>query len=104
MNCSNGATRWVCVTAIARRLLFSCMEPTLPWSWYSDPEILRRETDAIFARTWQYVGHRGQLAGDGSYFAGTAGPIPVVVTQAGDGEVRAFLNVCRHRGFVVADG
>jgi phenylpropionate dioxygenase-like ring-hydroxylating dioxygenase large terminal subunit len=80
------------------------MEPTLPWSWYSDPEILRRETDAIFARTWQYVGHRGQLAGDGSYFAGTAGLIPVVVTQAADGELRAFLNVCRHRGFVVADG
>ena len=80
------------------------MEPTLPWTWYSDPEILRRETDAIFRRSWQYVGHRGQLPEPGTYFAADAGPIPVVVTRAADDELRAFANVCRHRGFPVADG
>jgi len=80
------------------------VEPTLPWTWYSDPEILRRETDAIFRRSWQYVGHRGQLPEPGTYFAADAGPIPVVVTRAADDELRAFANVCRHRGFPVADG
>jgi phenylpropionate dioxygenase-like ring-hydroxylating dioxygenase large terminal subunit len=80
------------------------VERTLPWSWYSDPEILRRENERIFARAWQYVGHSGQLAEDGSYFAAVAGQIPVVVTRARGGEIRAFLNVCRHRGQVIASG
>jgi phenylpropionate dioxygenase-like ring-hydroxylating dioxygenase large terminal subunit len=80
------------------------VERTLPWSWYSDPEVLRREGERIFARAWQYVGHSGQLAGGGSYFASVAGQIPVVVTRARDGQVGAFLNVCRHRGHVVASG
>ena len=41
---------------------------TLPYSWYTDPEILRREQERIFAAEWQYVGHTGQLAEPG-YFA-----------------------------------
>ena len=80
------------------------MEHTLPWSWYSDPEVLRREHERIFLRSWQYVGHVGQAAEPGSFFTGTIGLAPVVVTRARDGELRAFLNVCRHRGFVVAEG
>jgi phenylpropionate dioxygenase-like ring-hydroxylating dioxygenase large terminal subunit len=80
------------------------VERTLPWSWYADPEVLRREGDRIFARQWQYAGHSGQLAEDGSYFTAVAGQIPVVVTRARGGETRAFLNVCRHRGHIVATG
>jgi phenylpropionate dioxygenase-like ring-hydroxylating dioxygenase large terminal subunit len=80
------------------------VETTLPWTWYADPEILRREGDRIFARAWQYVGHSGQVAEDGSFFASSAGQIPVVVTHARDRRLRAFLNVCRHRGHVVAAG
>jgi carnitine monooxygenase subunit len=80
------------------------VEQSLPWSWYSDPDVLRREHDHIFLRSWQYVGHTGQAPEPGSYFTGTVGLAPVVVTNARDGELRAFLNVCRHRGFVVADG
>ena len=44
------------------------------------------------------------MADDGSFFTSTAGEIPVVVTRARDGQLRAFLNVCRHRGHVVASG
>jgi phenylpropionate dioxygenase-like ring-hydroxylating dioxygenase large terminal subunit len=50
----------------------------LPWKWYADPEVLRLEGERIFARTWQYVGHTGQVAEVG-FFAATAGQIPVVV-------------------------
>jgi phenylpropionate dioxygenase-like ring-hydroxylating dioxygenase large terminal subunit len=80
------------------------VERTLPWAWYADPEVLRREGERIFARSWQYVGHSGQVAEEGSFFACAAGQIPVVVTRARDGVVRAFVNVCRHRGHVVANG
>ena len=77
---------------------------TLPYAWYSDPEILRREEDAIFRRAWQYVGHVGQLAEPGSYATARAGHVPVLLTRARDGEARAFLNVCRHRGSQLVDG
>jgi choline monooxygenase len=80
------------------------MERTLPWSWYSDPEVLRLEQDRIFRHAWQYVGHTGQAAEPGSFFSAMAGQTPVVVTHAHDGELRAFLNVCRHRGSTIAEG
>jgi phenylpropionate dioxygenase-like ring-hydroxylating dioxygenase large terminal subunit len=80
------------------------MERTLPWAWYADPDVLRREGERIFARAWQYAGHTGQIEAHGSYFASVAGQIPVVVTRARDGLLRAFVNVCRHRGHVVASG
>jgi choline monooxygenase len=79
------------------------VESTLPYSWYVDPEILRREQERIFRDSWQYVGHVGEAPEPGSFFPCRAGRTPVVVTRAHDGELRAFLNVCRHRGSVVVD-
>jgi phenylpropionate dioxygenase-like ring-hydroxylating dioxygenase large terminal subunit len=80
------------------------MEPTLPYSWYSDPEILRREQERIFRDSWQYVGHAGELPEPGTFTTARAGRTPIVLTRARDGEVRAFFNVCRHRGFPLAEG
>jgi carnitine monooxygenase subunit len=79
------------------------VEKTLPYAWYTDPEILRREQERIFGTQWQYVGHLGQLAKPG-YFATQVGRTPVVVTRDGDGVMRGFVNVCRHRGFALASG
>jgi choline monooxygenase len=79
------------------------VETTLPYGWYTDPEILRREQDLVFRPAWQYVGHTGQLAAPG-YFATTVGRTPVVVTRDRDGVLRGFVNVCRHRGFALAEG
>ena len=39
------------------------MERTLPYSWYVDPEILRREQERIFRSAWQYAGPRRRSAG-----------------------------------------
>src|SRR3954470_19944240 len=80
------------------------MESTLPYAWYTDPEVLRSEQERIFRGAWQYVGHLGELDGPGSYFTARAGRTPILVTRARDGELRGFLNVCRHRGFPVAEG
>jgi phenylpropionate dioxygenase-like ring-hydroxylating dioxygenase large terminal subunit len=79
------------------------VEKTLPYGWYADPGILRREQERIFRSAWQYVGHTGQLASPG-YFAAETGRTPIVVTRDRDGVLRSFVNVCRHRGHVVADG
>jgi phenylpropionate dioxygenase-like ring-hydroxylating dioxygenase large terminal subunit len=77
---------------------------TLAWSTYGDPALAPLERQRIFARAWQYVGHVGQLGDSPGYFASRVGDIPVVVTRDREGTLRGFLNVCRHRGSVVASG
>ena len=77
---------------------------TLPASWYSDPEVLTRERELIFRRSWQYVGVGTQVAERGGFITGNAGDAPVVVVRGADGGLRGFVNVCRHRGHEVAQG
>jgi choline monooxygenase len=77
---------------------------TLPAGWYSDPAILALERERIFKRTWQYACVTAQVPEPGTYFATRAGHIPVVVVRDQEGEINAFVNVCRHRGHVVAQG
>src|SRR5262249_46241613 len=48
------------------------------------------------------AGHLGELDGPGSLFPTHAGGFPVVVTLDADETLRAFFNVCRHRGATVA--
>ena len=71
---------------------------TLPAAWYTQPERLELENDRIFERSWQFVGWLGKLDAPGSFLTTTLGRIPVVVVRGEDGELRAFVNVCRHRG------
>ena len=77
---------------------------TLPWSWYSDPSVLGLESERVFGRFWQYAGHVGQVAEPGSFATTRAGHLPVVLVRDAVGTLRAFVNVCRHRGSLVCDG
>ena len=77
---------------------------TLPWSWYTDPAVLQLERDRIFRRSWQYVGHAGDVPEPGSFAAAWVGDVPVVLVRDKEDELRAFLNVCRHRGSLVCEG
>ncbi len=77
---------------------------TLPWDWYTDPAVLRLERDRIFRPSWQYVCRVDEVAEPGSFKATRAGQVPVVLVRDEDGVLRAFLNVCRHRGSLVCEG
>ncbi|MDX6398751.1 MAG: choline monooxygenase [Gaiellaceae bacterium] len=77
---------------------------TLPFDWYSDPAALRLERERIFRRTWQYAGRADQIAEPGSFFTADAGGVPIVVVRDQESVVRAFVNVCRHRGSLVCEG
>jgi choline monooxygenase len=77
---------------------------TLPADWYADPAVLRREQETLFRRSWQYAGHADQVKEAGDWFTCFAGAIPIVVTRDRTGSVNAFVNVCRHRGHIVAEG
>ena len=76
----------------------------MPATWYSDPDILRLEHERIFRHAWQYAGVGTDVAEPGAFFTCRVGGVPVVVVRGRDGELRAFVNVCRHRGHEVAQG
>jgi phenylpropionate dioxygenase-like ring-hydroxylating dioxygenase large terminal subunit len=77
---------------------------TLPAGWYSDPGVLSLEQERIFAGAWQYGGRADQADGPGAFFVTRAGHVPIIVVCGKDGVLRGFVNVCRHRGHVVATG
>ncbi len=77
---------------------------TMPARWYTDPAFLAHEKEKIFWTTWQPVGRTEMVARPGDYFACDVAGEPLVVTRTVEGELRAFYNVCRHRGATVANG
>jgi Rieske 2Fe-2S family protein len=66
--------------------------------------VLEAEVDRIFSRSWQFAGHVGDLPEAGNYITARAGDQPVLVLRGDDGELRAFRNVCRHRGSELLTG
>jgi choline monooxygenase len=77
---------------------------TLPAGWYSDDAVWGLERDRIFTSAWQYAGRADQMQEPGSFFASRAGHIPVAVLRDRSGELKGFVNVCRHRGHPVVSG
>jgi choline monooxygenase len=71
---------------------------TLPWDWYVSPDVLRLEQERIFRGAWHYAGPAAWAAERGDRFPCRAGDVPLVVVRDREGGLRAFLNVCRHRG------
>ncbi|MBZ5626851.1 MAG: Rieske 2Fe-2S domain-containing protein [Acidobacteriia bacterium] len=77
---------------------------TIPARWYTDPAFLEAERRDVFGCTWQCVGRADSVAIPGSYFACEITGEPILIVRAKDGRLRAFSNVCRHRGSLLAEG
>ena len=70
---------------------------TLPARFYVDPVLFRREMERLFARMWICAGRLEQIDSPGRFFLREILGEPIVITRSQSG-VRAFFNVCRHRG------
>jgi len=68
---------------------------------YYDPDRWRSEMEQIFKRLPLTLGISSELREPGAYQALEVAGIPVLLTRANDGEVRAFVNTCSHRGAIV---
>lgn len=71
---------------------------TLPGEYFTSEEIFRAERERIFHRSWLLAGHVSQLRAPGSFFLFELDRESVMVVRDGQGTVRAFHNLCRHRG------
>ena len=71
---------------------------TLPSRYYYDPDILEQEKERIFYDSWVGVGRAEEVAEAGDYVLKQVGEENVIVVRTKSGEIKAFYNVCRHRG------
>ena len=74
------------------------LEPTLPSSWYRDARVFATEKERIFCREWLCAARAEQLDAPGAFRVLDVCGESVIVLRNRDGELRAFYNVCRHRG------
>jgi len=76
----------------------SSLLPTLPGGYYSDPTVFALEQQNIFEALWFCTVRSTELADPGVFRTVTVGRESVILTRTRRGELRAFFNVCRHRG------
>lgn len=79
---------------IARRPLGQSLEAP----FYVGEEFFGLDIEAVFAKHWLFVAAEAELPEPGDYVTVAIGPYSVIVVRDDDGDVRAFHNVCRHRG------
>jgi phenylpropionate dioxygenase-like ring-hydroxylating dioxygenase large terminal subunit len=65
---------------------------------FADPELYQLEQERVFARCWLYLGHESEIPRPGDFVSTYMGENPVLLCRHGTGRIRAFLNMCRHRG------
>lgn len=81
--------------------------PTLPETHYIDNRIytnsllFEEEQPKIFARVWNFVCLEGEVAAPGAFRTVRVANHPLLVVRGPDGRLRAFYNICRHRGMQV---
>lgn len=68
---------------------------------FTDRAVFEREYAAIFDRCWLYLGHASELSEAGSFLTRTVARRPILFTRDKDGEFRAMINACPHRGALV---
>jgi carnitine monooxygenase subunit len=71
------------------------------WTYNSDA-MLKLEMSELFLTHWQIAGHVNDIPNAGDYLTFDIGPERSVMVRGDDGVVRAFHNLCRHRGSRVA--
>ncbi|HLW55360.1 MAG TPA: aromatic ring-hydroxylating dioxygenase subunit alpha [Candidatus Angelobacter sp.] len=71
---------------------------TLPQRYYTDPDWFRREMEAIHYDMWLCAGRAEQIPHAGDFFLRKVDQANVIVARDEQGGIRAFHNVCRHRG------
>ena len=71
---------------------------SLDQRFYKDESIFDLEKNHIFYDSWIFIGHESQIPNKGDYFVYKLLDEEIIVLRNKENEVKAFFNVCRHRG------
>ena len=71
---------------------------TLPARYYTDPQIFKDELQHFYCETWVCAGRADQISHPGDFFLRELAGESIIITRDTNQSVRAFYNVCRHRG------
>ncbi len=77
---------------------------TLPPACYTSQAFYQREVSEIFLKCWNLVGRADYVKKPGDYFTHAVGGVSFIVMRGDDGQIRAFINACRHRGAQLLQG
>jgi Rieske 2Fe-2S family protein len=77
--------------------------PGLPGRDYYDEDVWQLERDTVFTRSWFCIGRTEEIPNAGDFVARDVAGEGVMAVRGKDGAIRAFYNVCRHRGTVLCD-
>jgi len=72
--------------------------PPVPAGRYYDPEFYALEMEHLFRKNWVHAGHVSEIVEIGSFKLFEQLGLSIIVCRTSDNEIRAFRNVCRHRG------
>jgi phenylpropionate dioxygenase-like ring-hydroxylating dioxygenase large terminal subunit len=72
--------------------------PPIPAGRYTDPDFQALEKQFLWRKSWLYACHADQIPDRGSYLLWDKTQSPIVIVRTAHDRVRAFYNVCRHRG------
>lgn len=86
------------VTELVRNAKSDMANAVYPARMFSDPEVWEVEKERIFGKAWIYMAHVSELREKGDYVIRNVGDSPFIVCRDKDGEIRAYLNACTHRG------
>ncbi|WP_269502217.1 aromatic ring-hydroxylating oxygenase subunit alpha [Burkholderia sp. IMCC1007] len=85
-----------------------CSNPELAWTipktYYTSQEVFKAEEEKIFADTWICVAHRSELADANQYVTREVIGENILIVRGKDKVLRAFYNVCPHRGHQLLEG
>lgn len=90
---NDGAKRALARLLAERRRGYSLAAP-----FYLDETLFELDMDGIFARHWFHIGSAPEIPKKGDYFTVEIGKYSIIVGRDEDMQIRAFHNVCRHRG------
>jgi phenylpropionate dioxygenase-like ring-hydroxylating dioxygenase large terminal subunit len=76
----------------------------LPGWTYHSPALFDLEKTELFLKSWQIAGHINDLPAPGDWLTFDILDERALIMRGKDGEVRAFHNLCRHRGARLAEG
>ena len=72
--------------------------PEVPAARYFDPEFYALEMEHVYGKTWLSAAHVSELPKPGSYKLFEQFGLSIIISRGTDDVIRAFRNVCRHRG------